>query len=181
MKATIISNDLKRLIKSTKKFVADGENNKLMQYIKIEVRECTITAIALDGHRITKETLECSSDCDFSCFIKPILPVLKNIEVCTIELIGDYAYITAGENRVGFKQPEGEYYDTDKYFKKEAYETFAICFDTKLLKEALDSLPCDKAILRFSNRKAPVYIHTAGKEIISERVVLPVNSCYIDN
>lgn len=179
MRATITTSELKRLIKSMKKFVADDGHNKLMPFIKITVSDGTLTGVALDGHRIAREKISCMSDCDFDCYIKPIIPVLKGCEYSTIELIDNYAYITAGDNRTGFKQPEGEYYKTSDYFEKEKYQSFAIGFNSKYLKEALESMD-GKVVLRFSNPKEPVYIYNTGKKVVQERVVLPISIGYED-
>lgn len=179
MKATISSCDLKRLINSTKKFVRDNGHDHLMPFIKVTVSQGNLTGVALDGHRIAREKISCMSDCDFDCYIKPVIPALKGCEYCTIELIDNYAYITAGDNRTGFKQPEGEYYKTNDYFDKEKYQTFTIGFNSKYLKEALESMG-EKVVLRFGNPRDPVYIHNAGKEVRQERIVLTITLGYTE-
>ncbi|MFQ9509493.1 MAG: hypothetical protein ACLRZ7_00780 [Lachnospiraceae bacterium] len=177
MKAVLNVKSMKKLIDATKKFVSNIEGNKLMTFIKISVSDNQITAMALDGHKISLEKAECNNDETFECYIKPVLPVTKGCDECEIELIDDYAYITAGDNRVGFKQPEGEFYKVDNYLDPKQYDHFCICVNATMLKQALESIknPMSNGIvLRFKNPTAPIYIENAGSTITSQRIVFPL-------
>ena len=180
MKAILSVASMKKLISSTKKFVNNNSSSGIMQYIKIEVANGTVTAIALDGHRISKEKVNCENDESFTCFIKPVLPVTKGSIYSDIELIGDYAYITVGDYRVGFKQPEGKFYETDKYFIPNEYDTFSIGVNATKLKEVLESmqknsLRKDCVVLRFKGPKDAIYIENVGKDVTSQRILLPMS------
>lgn len=143
MKTTLSSIALKRLVDATKKFTRPGDTK--MQYIRIMAskEDKTITAIALDGYRVSIEKAG-YIDCDesFECFIKPAYLPFKADEYATIEKIDDKAYITIGDNIIGYRQPEWEWYDTDKIIGqiKDTEVIQTIHVDAKLFKEALESV-----------------------------------------
>lgn len=175
MKAEILLSDLKKIIKATKKFVgSEFKNNHLMEYVKIKVIDGKMIAIALDGHRISKETVSCNADQNFSCLIKPVIPKYGYGNYAEIELSGNYAYISYGDSRIGFKQPEGEYYKINTMMDAENFKKYTIGFDSKLLKEALESME-GKVVLRFGEPKDPVLICNTGDEVKQERLVLPIS------
>lgn len=188
MKAIIEASEFKRLVANTKKFISRYESNKLMGYIYLEVNADTkeIKATALDGHRVSVEYAMCAvAEESFSCYIKPAIPkITKHNHYVELELTDNKAYITVGDNIMGYKQPEGEYYKTDKMVSEleEKPPAAVIYADANLLKSALESVsglsdykPVVKIEIR--DKKDPIVIKKirfseTTKDI---KLVLPVN------
>ena len=188
MRAVIKASEFKRLVDNTKKFISRYESNRLMGYIYLEVNADTreIKATALDGHRVSVEYAICyEADQSFSCHIKPAIPKItkKDCDV-ELELIDNKAYITVNDNIMGYKQPEGEYFKTDKLISEleEKPPAAVIYANANLLKSALESVsgladykPIVKIEIR--DKKDPIVIKKirfseATKDI---KLVLPVN------
>lgn len=187
MKCKIHADDLKKIVKGTKKFINKYSfgNGQLMQYIKIDVdrAKMQLTATALDCHRISIEKckiVEC--DGSFSCLIKPIIPHIdKGLMYADIEIIkfisGETkAYITAGDYIVGFKQPEGTFYDTDKFLNDLTEPIATIGIDAKMLSDAISSISCpgeskDYVKLELRHETEPITIKNKNGDL---KVVLPV-------
>lgn len=179
MKVMISTADYKKIIKATKKFTA--YKSKLMEYIHVTVKDGVLTAEALDGHRIANETVKCSGcESEFECYIKPIPLQYAQSEYTDIELEGDYAYITCGDFRIGFKQPDGEWvYGTSGLLDPAKYEHYKIALNKKLLKEVIDSMDSEYVMLNFSkDRKEPMYLtdYKHNSTPVSKRILLPIRA-----
>lgn len=150
MKATLTTNSLKKIVDGTKRFVASNDNSPLMQYIHIVVdaEKQEIKAEALDGHRFSIEHAELT-ECDesFDCFIKPAIPKITKFNYyAEIELVNGKAYVTVGDSIIGYKQPEGKYFELSKIIADtEKVEPKAkIAVQSKLLADALTSITVPK-------------------------------------
>lgn len=178
MKAVINTFDYKKIIKATKKFAGNG--SKIMEYIRITVKDGILVAEALDGHRISNETVKCCEGADdFECYIKPIPLSYAQSAYTDIEIQGNYAYVTCRDFRFGFKQPEGEWYKIEDYFDKSKYEYFKIALSKKLLKEVVDSIESEYVMLNFSEDKTkPMYLtdYMHNREPVSKRILLPIRA-----
>lgn len=182
MKAIIDAMEFKRLIDNTKRFVKNYESNKLMQYIYLEVNAETkeIKATALDGHRISIEYGKVKEAGEsFKCYVKPMIPkITKRDMYVELELVDKKAYITVNDNIMGYLQPEGEYFKTDKLISdlEEKPALASIYVDAKLLEEALKSTAnayYSKYVkVEIRDKKDPVIIRSKGGNI---KLVLPVN------
>lgn len=166
MKAIIDAEDFKRIINNTKKFTRNYDNR--MSYIRLEVdtEKNIIKASALDGHRVSVEYAPIKqADCSFKCFVKANIPkITKKDRAVDLELVGNKCYVTVNEYITGFKQPECEWFDTDKYIKDTLSKPVkeSICVNPKLLKEALDSvgdLVCFSGVkIELRDKKDPIVI-----------------------
>lgn len=183
MKVIINAMEFKRIVDNTKKFVSKYESNKLMLYIYLQVNAETkeVKATAVDGHRISVEyTTAREVDESFNCYIKPVIPkITKNDRYVELELVDKKAYITVNDNIMGYKQPEGEYFKTDKMVQDlEAKEpTASIWVDPTLLKQALESASYgyrEAVKIEIRDKKDPILIkRKKGQKDI--KLVLPVN------
>ena len=183
MKAIIDALEFKRLVDNTKKFISKYESNKLMTYIYLQVNAETkeIKATAIDGHRISVEYAGVREvDESFNCYIKPVIPkIAKKDRYVELELVDKKAYITVNDNIMGYKQPDGVFFKTDKMIQDlEAKEpTASIWVDPRLLKEALDSAIYgynQPVKIEIRDKKDPILIKRkkGWKDI---KLVLPVN------
>ena len=183
MKAIIDAMEFKRLVDNTKKFVSKYESHKLMLYIYLQVNAETkeVKATAVDGHRISVEyTTAREVDESFNCYIKPVIPkITKNDRLVELELVDKKAYITVNDNIMGYKQPEGEYFKTDKMMQdlETKKPTASIWVDPTLLKQALESANYgynQPVKIEIRDKKDPILIKRKnGRKDI--KFVLPVN------
>lgn len=150
MKAIIDATVFKNLVNNAKAFVRKDSIyiNKMLTYILLEVDASNkeIKVIALDGHRVSMETAQIiEADESFKCFIRPNIPkITKNDSFVELELNmeNERAFVTVSESIVGYKQPQGEYFDYKKIISDvENQEAKAsILVNASLLKEALNSV-----------------------------------------
>ena len=158
MRAVMEAADFKQLINNAKRFLG---NSKMFQYIYLKFDGNTVTATALDGHRVSRETASIRElDEGFTCYIKPNIPkITQHDRFAELELIDGRLLVTVGDNITGYVQPEGEYFNVDELIGKEkAKEVNASIFvDPKLLKEALESCAV------YATYKEPVKLEISGK------------------
>ena len=130
--ARIYTNDLNRIIASTKYFVSDSNSTKCYQYIKLEFcsAENRVVAIAVDGYRMSVEH-SVISDCDedFMVFIKSNIRIPKK-QYATISLTedGEEAIIRCNGFSFGFSQPESNNFDWKKAIFYIALDLMGIIF-----------------------------------------------------
>jgi DNA polymerase III sliding clamp (beta) subunit (PCNA family) len=162
MKAVILTDELKRLIKATAKFISKDDNRHMQQYIKLEFTHegMQAKAVSCDGYRLSIENAKCFDvDESFTVFIKPYLPVGANFEYATIELVDKRCLIDIGGRIVGYKQPDGNYMDINKAI--EEIERFPVTHTVSVsqffLLDALNSIHKD------SLHKNPAEIQLRGK------------------
>lgn len=179
MKATVDTKEFKRIIKALKPFTRpDGTK---MEYIFLEVNNETqeVKFEALDGHRIAVEYLKCTADTSFTTYIKPFTLMKTKEKFTDIEIINNKAYITMGDYSVGFKQPEGIWYETkqmlEKYEKEEP--VLKVGINAKLLIDALKNISQkygnDWAIIECRTKEDPIIIKSINDER-NIRLVLPM-------
>jgi DNA polymerase III sliding clamp (beta) subunit (PCNA family) len=144
MQAMILTSDLKRLIKSTAKFISKDENRPMLQYIQLDFdkSKSSVRAAAVDGYKMSVENASCCTDESFTAYIKPYLPVRASGQYTIIELNGEYCYIDIGGQRVGYRQPQGSFLNTDEVIKgfESTPVTFKIAMNEEYLLAALKSI-----------------------------------------
>lgn len=146
MKAVLNAQEFKRIIKNTKRFIRTScRNNELMGwiYLQVDAGSKTITATALDGHRISIEYASCSAEESFNCYIKPDIPRISKFDnLVKLELDSSHLYVQAGNTKTDYVQPEGEYFPVEKMLNSIQAKTKKITFgvDADLLKDALKSV-----------------------------------------
>ena len=184
MKAILQAQDFKRIIDNTKKFT--GGPSKLMSYIYLQVDadKKEVRATALDGHKVSIEYAKLAAvDESFSCYIKPTIPkILKRDTSAELELDGKRLFVTVNDSIMGYVQPEGEYYETNKMINDLTEQPFVgkIGVNAKLLGDALHStyLSGAKPIVEIEIRgpQDPIIIraHESGKPTENIKLVLPV-------
>lgn len=175
--------DFKMMVDNTKRFIAKDSVNGTMGYIRLEIdkRKGEITATAVDGYKVARECAEIlQADVTFSCYIKPNIPKLTGIEYVEIETDGNRAYVIAGDNIVGYRQPDGEFPAASKYIEDAlANESQAhVWINAKYLLDALQQIPIGprsgRPIIRLDilNATAPVIIRHGEQNV---KLVLPVS------
>jgi hypothetical protein len=111
MKVIMFTKDLKRLIKSTAKFISKDENRPLLQYIRLDFEKegSSVKAIGIDGFKMSVEKANFIGTIDenFTVYIKQHLPPGAKSEYAIIELSGDNCLIEIDGRIVGCKQPKG--------------------------------------------------------------------------
>lgn len=180
MKAIMETDELKRLIKSTAKFVSKDQRRPMLEWIRLEFDKTSVKAIALNGYMAAIEKADLIDiDEPFIAYIKPYLPPLAGSPYAKIILDNGKLLIEAGDRIIGYEQPTGDFIDMDdtlKSLNKNA-PTFKILFSKDLLEAAIRSVQQDtctsKAItLKFSTPNSPMIIESEN----GVKYVLPCRS-----
>ena len=184
MKVEMDAAVFKQLINNAKKFL--GSNDR-MKYIYLEFAGDQVTATALDGYRVSRETAKIKGATEsFKCYIKPNIPkITSHDRYVTLELYGNRLLVTVGDNITGFVQPEcTEFYNVESIIKnsKEDEPQASVWVDPKLLKEALEScgvVGSWKSAVKLeisSDKRAPIKIWYGQRDAENNlKLVLPVN------
>lgn len=189
LKAIIDATTFKNLVNNAKAFVKSDSiyTNKMLTYILMEVDAYNqeIKVIALDGHRVSVETAQIiEADESFKCFIRPNIPkITKNDGLVELELNDGKCFVTVSESIIGYKQPQGEYFDYKKIISDvENQEAKAsILVDASLLKEALNSVKTEGNIrnyvkIEIRDKHVPIVIRYGKKRDRNNlKLVLPVS------
>ena len=187
MKVKLDANEFKRLIDNTKRFVNKDALNELMSWIYLEINaeEMFIKATALDGHRVSIEYAGLvEADESFTCYIRPVIPkVTRYDSYAELEVNKNRLYAQVGESIIGYVQPEGQFYNVDKFMedikKEELVTTLGI--NAKYLKDAMESIS-----FYDSNRKiAKIEVHKPHEPVVIKsgrrgerenlKIILPIN------
>jgi hypothetical protein len=180
MEAILKTEDLKRIIKATSKFISKDDNKHMLQWIRLEFdkQKMTVTAIALDGYRLSVETVKCFElDDDFIAYVKPYLPVGAKNKFSRIKLSDKICLIDIGGRFTGYKQPDGDFFDSDNFLKETDQLPIIgeIALSRDFLVDALKSLQQDDfnklpVIIQMRGGAMPVSVKM-GK---STRYILPI-------
>lgn len=174
----------KQLINNAKKFTSN--NQPVMQYIYLEFAGDQVTATAVDGYRITRETAKILENTEpFNCFIKPNIPKITSHDLyVTLELDNNRLLVTVGDNITGYVQPQDiQFYNTEKYIAdaKTDEPAASVWVSPKLLKEALESCavigsnnPVKLEISSVKSRAIKIWYGQRDAEN-NLKLVLPVN------
>ena len=152
-------------------------------YLVVDAEKKEVKATALDGYRISLEYAQVVEvDESFSCYIRPNIPKISKHDLyAELELANKKAYLTVGENITGYVQPEGIFFDADKYMDdlKKVPALATVGVNATLLKEALDSIPkgYERYVkIEFRQPHQPIVITPARQsEEQNCKFVLPVN------
>ena len=180
MKAILKTEDLKRLIKATAKFISKDDNRQILQWIqlKFDKEKLMVTAAALDGYKLSIETvLAFDIDESFTAYIRPYLPVGAKDIYSKIELADDRCLIDIGGRFTGYKQPKGDFFNIEKFLAEteQIPITSEVSLTRDFLIDALKSLQKDEycrlpVIIQLRDNLKPVSVKL-GK---STRYILPV-------
>ena len=177
MKAKIYTNDFNRIIAATKDFVGQSVNKKLHTYIRLEFRadEQRVTAIAVDGYKMSVEHAVCECDEDFNAYVRSNVKLPSGLNAI-FEIQDGEVIIRCGEFIFGYQQPEGEFLDWEKVLPEAP--TFKIGFNGNYLLSALKAAKVSAGnsfkspiILEFRSPLDPVIIHTNKDDV---KMVLPI-------
>lgn len=187
MKARISAAAFKRIINNTKRFTGnDWKDQKFAWiYLQVNAEEKSISATALDGHRISFEFADIEeADESFTCYIKPNIPkIARHDQYADLEVSNNRLLVQVGDSIMGYVQPEGEYFKTDKMMSElmESPKTLTIGVDASLLKDALasisdygDRIPIARIDLRGPKDAIVIRSGERGKRE-NIKIVLPVN------
>ncbi|MBO5025964.1 MAG: hypothetical protein J6C86_07475 [Bacteroidaceae bacterium] len=181
MKAIIDAQSFKNAIEKTKKFVSKNSYNLLMKYIHIVVdaKSQEVLFEALDGHRFSRAyTKLLQADESFECFIGTNIPKIERHDISAeIECDGDRVLVTVGDGIMGYRQPEGKFFDLEKIANPETEPVVKLGVNGKLMAEALNSVKdltttCNLSRLYIYGPKDPVFIRSNEKDVAG---VLPLN------
>jgi DNA polymerase III sliding clamp (beta) subunit (PCNA family) len=180
MKAILKTEDLKRLIKATAKFISKDDNRQMLQWIQLNFNKdnMTATAAALDGYKLSIETALCFDiDESFTAYIRPYLPVGAKDIYSKIELADERCLIDIGGRFTGYKQPKGDFFNIEKFLAETEQKpvTSEVFLSRDFLVDALKSLYQEKysripVVIQLRDNLQPVSVKL-GK---STRFILPV-------
>lgn len=177
MKAKITSNDFNRLVAATKDFVSKNDWRKLHRYIRLEfsAADSSVTAVAVDGCRLSAEHSVCWCDEDFTAYINANTHLPRGMDA-TIENTGNEAIIRCGDFIFGCPQKGGEFLDWQKVIPT-GEPTFRIGFNGNYLLSALQAAKAscgglkEPVVLEFRGPCDPVLLRTNKEDI---KMVLPM-------
>lgn len=179
MRAKINSNDFNRVIAATKAFVSTGNSyQKCREYIRLEfdVANSRMTAMAVDGYRMSVEHAICECDEDFTTYIRGSIKLPNKMDAF-IEVTETDTLIRCGNIIVGCPKLEcSDNFDWIKILPEAP--SFRIAFNGNYLLSALQAAKesCGKSlresvILEFRGPHEPVILRTNKDDI---KMVLPV-------
>lgn len=177
MKAKIYTNDFNRIVAATKDFVAKNENKRTHNYIRLEFRseEQRVSAIAVDGYRMSVEHSVCECDEDFNAYIRSNVKLPSGLNAI-FEIQDGEVIIRCGDFIFGYQQPEGEFLDWEKVLPEAP--TFKIGFNGNYLLTALNAAKVSAGnsfkspiVLEFRGPLEPVIIRTNKDDV---KMVLPI-------
>lgn len=152
----------------------------MMRYIHIviDADKHEVRAEAVDGNRFSVAYCKLTeADRSFECFITPGIPkITRGDTYAEIEMNGDKAFITVGDDIRGYRQPTGRFLDLVQLINPVEEPSIRIGFDAKLLAEALQSVKDyesthNMARLYMYNPAAPILIRSNEKDVAG---VLPL-------
>jgi len=178
MKATIYSNDFNRVIAATKAFVSKDTTRKFRRYIRLEfsASDSRMTAMAVDGCRMSVEHSVCECDEDFVTYIHGSIKLPRKMNA-RIEVTGTETLIRCGDFIFGCPKITGEDdFDWRLVLPKES--NFQIGFNGNYLITALQAakVSCGDSfkqpvILEFRSPSEPIVLRTNTDDF---KLVLPV-------
>lgn len=165
MKAIIETDKLKRLIKSTAKFVSKDQRRPMLEWIRLEFDKTSVKAIAVNPYAVAIENVACIDvDEPFIAYIKPYLPPLAGNPYAKIILEDGKCLISAGDRIVGYEQPKDKFINMDEVLERlnKNAPTFKISFSKDLLENAIRSIQqtSNPIVLKFSEPNSPAIIET---------------------
>ena len=182
MKAQISAPSLKRLIQATRGFIDRSDRHPVHKYIRLEFsREFSlVTAIAVDGYKISIEHATCSVDEDFTAYIKAVIPPARKNSVAFIELNDGVCSININGCIVGYQQPDDNFIDWKNALSDVDQKPvqYRIGFNGDYLLAALQAAKASVGntfskpiILEFRSSLDPLLIKTNQSDV---KMVLPV-------
>lgn len=177
MQAKIDTDNFNRVIAATKNFVDTSGRRPAHALIRLEffAEDHCMTAIAVDGFRMSVETSVCECDEDFTAYVHGGIRLPRGQEA-VVNVSNDEALIRCGGLIFGCKQPSGEFLDWKNVLP--GPPDFKIAFNGNYLLSALQAAKAscgntlrEPVVLEFRGPLDPVIIQTGQKNI---KMVLPV-------
>lgn len=178
MKAKMASNDFNRLVAATKDFVSKDVTRRSHRFIRLEfsAADSSVTAVAVDGYRLSVEHSVCECDEDFVAYINANTHLPRGAEA-TIEVRDGEAIIHCGDFIFGCPQRTGEFLEWQKVIPA-GEPTFRIGFNGNYLLSALwaAKVSCgdcfrEPVVLELRGETDPVLLRTNKEDV---KMVLPV-------
>lgn len=182
--AQIKSDHFNKLMDATKKFISDRNSNRIMYtYVQLSfsAQNSTVTAVAVDGYRMSVEHVVCYCEEDFTVYVKPNVKLPRGKEA-VIELYKDElnsrneCLIRCGDFIFGYPQPEGEFLDWKHVLPKND-PVYRIGFNGDYLIRALQAAKVSlgsfkgPVVLEFRAPNQPIILRTNTNDI---KMVLPI-------
>lgn len=183
--AKMLSEDFNKLMDATKKFVAGPNNSRIMYtYVQLSfsAQDSTVTAVAVDGYRMSVEHTACCCEEDFTVYVRPNVKLPRGNDA-VIELHKDErnsrneCLIRCGDFIFGYPQPDGDFLNW-KYALPKSKPVYRIGFDGDFLISALQAAKVsignrfkNPVVLEFRAPNEPILLRTNKGDI---KMVLPV-------
>lgn len=182
MKAQISASSLKQLIQATRGCMDRSDYHSAHKYIRLEFSKefSLVTAITVDGYKMSVEHAACGVDEDFTAYIKAIIPPARKSSDAIIELKDGTCYINIDGCIVGYQQPKDEFIDWKEALKNTDQKPvkYRIGFNGNYLLTALQAAKASTGnvfrtpiILEFRSPLDPLLIKTNQSDV---KMVLPV-------
>lgn len=179
MRATIRSDDFNRLIGATKSFLSVNSVRPLTRYIRLEFNAETsqVTAIAVDGYRMSVEHSVCACDEDFVTYIHGNVKLPCGLEA-EIKVSDGETTIRCGDFIFGCPIKNGEFIDWKSVISPPGDPILRIGFNGNYLLSALQAAKISNGnsfrkpiILEFRGPTLPVLFRTNEDDV---KIVLPI-------
>lgn len=185
MKAIIYTKDFNRIIAATKDFVDNHYYcvNPMLRFIRLEfsANDSTVTAVAVDGRKLSIEHAPCNVDEDFIAYINTDIRLPLEFINTEIEVSGDKVMIRCGEFIFSYPQRKGEFIDWKKALPDgEPVLQIGVNGDYLMsaLKAAMESGNCKNlnrpVLLDFYGSDKPIILRINKDKDNNIKMVLPV-------
>ena len=142
MEITMSVSNLKEIFQACKNYVSKDDVRPLFKAVQLTCTNGICKAIALDGYKVM--AISVPYDGDEGTMLIPIIKPPKGTQVIISDSESEIMFDFLTEKQV-VKKLEGDFPDVRKFFREDEPK-FRICFDQKLLKDALDGFNCDTAV-----------------------------------
>lgn len=177
--ARIYTDDFNRIIGATKGFVSINGNREAFKYIKLEfnAEKQSVTAVAVDGFRMSVEHSVCDCEEDFVVYVKSNIK-LPNKQYVKITLEESNEVILRCNDFVfGYQQPQPYAFDYEKVIPN-SEPNYKIGFNGNYLLSALQAAKIslgksfkEPVILEFRGTKEAIVLRTNKDDI---KLILPM-------
>lgn len=178
----------KQMLDSVKHCVGKYEYRPIFEYIKIAVKDDTVTAYALDGYRAGKTQIKMNepNKDEFTCFIKPFpfKPLKNGTNTVVLESDDNYTRVEVvtefGKVRYSFDKPDADF-DIAKVFMDNKDHDRELGMNAAYVAQAcralqnITDIKTNLVILETrENNLRPFVIRAEGEGITSEQLIVPV-------
>lgn len=165
------------IIKSVKECLTKDSASPILNHIKIEVKDNILTAVALDGYKLSKVEIKLHFDNkDYEFLLMPA-KIERKTNIVEIEIQEDTINIIQDEKpAISMPVQKGDYINYNQVLKiqKDSLgETTRVRVNAQYLSKILKDIKTDRhntveLEISLKNKLAPIFIHNENKELDSK-------------